>query len=635
VKNPFISALNAVSEKLRGMTSHYTYWKRSFDLIWRAAPHWTAAWGILLIVQGILPAASVYLTKLLVDSLMAAIGSGGDWKKITPAIFFLALMAATVLMTEVLQGTIEWVHTAHSEIVQDYIKGMMHQQATTVDYAFYESPEYHDLLEQTRSEGGTRPIMLLESFGGLAQNGITLLAMSAILVSYGFWLPLVLFISTVPAFAVVLRFDRIYHEWWKQRTTDRRWAQYYDIMLTHSDSAAEIRLFNLGDRFQSLYQQLRERMRTERLRQMRRQSLSKLAASSVAMVIAGAAMGWMAWRALHGLATLGDLALFYQAFKSGQGLMRALLGSVNSIISNNLFLANLFAFLDLKPRIKAPAIPTAAPKTLAKGIDFRQVTFSYPGSNEEALKNFNLSIPVGKHVAIVGVNGAGKSTFLKLLCRFYDPHEGRIEIDGVNIRDFPPQELLRLVTVLFQNPLSYHATARDNIAFGNLSACLEDAKVEKASRAAGAHELISRLPEGYETILGKWFVNGAELSGGEWQRVALARAYIRQAPIILLDEPTSSMDSWSETDWFDRFQQLAEGRTAILITHRFTIAMRADTIHVLDQGQIIESGSHHELLARGGTYAQSWRAQMKAGSTSGDRETEDSVVADLSLQEVY
>lgn len=626
--------LNTVREQLRSLRIHLVYWKRTLALIWLAAPQWTAAWAMLLLVQGILPAASVYLTKHLVDSLVAAKESGGDWEHLKLAIFFLGFMAVILLLMDVIQGTMEWIRTAYSELVQDYIKGLIHQQAATVDYAFYESPEYHDLLERTRSEGGNRPVMLLESFGSLAQNGITLLAMSAILVSYGIWLPLILLLSTVPAFAVVLRFDRIYHQWWQSRTMDRRWAQYYDAMLTHSDAAAEIRLFNLGSYFHASYQQLRGRMRAERLKQIQRQNLSKLAATSVALVIAGGAIAWMAWRALTGLATLGDLALFYQAFSRGQGLMRALLGSVNRIISNNLFLANLFSFLDLKPQIKAPPMPTAVPVMLTSGIHFRHVTFSYPGSERQALKNFNLSIPAGKIVAIVGANGAGKSTFLKLLCRFYDPTEGGIEVDGIDIRNFSPSELRGLVTVLFQNPLPYHASAKDNIAFGDLTSNPEASVIEKGALAAGAHEFINRLPEGYETILGKWFVNGAELSGGEWQRVALARAYIRQAPIILLDEPTSSMDSWSEIDWFDRFQELAEARTAIVITHRFTIAMRADIIHVLDEGQIVESGAHHELLSQGGMYARSWRAQMNASSNMNGIGTEENFVADLSAQEV-
>ena len=247
-------------------------------------------------------------------------------------------------------------------------------------------------------------------------------------------------------------------------------------------------------------------------------------------------------------------------------------------------------------------------------LRFRQVTFRYPGSTRAALHDFDLTIPTGKIVAIVGANGAGKSTLVKLLCRLYDPEGGCIELDGVDIRDLSIQDLRRFITVLFQEPVRYHATARQNIAFGDLSLESKAGVIEMAARNAGAHEVIARLPEGYEALLGKWFVNGNELSAGEWQRLALARALLRQAQMIVLDEPTSFMDSWAEADWAARFRTLVGGRTALVITHRFTTAMCADVIHVMQQGRIVESGSHAELLAQSGLYAESWTAQMQSGS---------------------
>lgn len=618
----------ALNNKLNAARSQATYCRRSLRLIWNAAPRWTVYWALLLVFQGVLPAASVYLTKLVIDSLMAARESGGAWEQIEKAIIWLILTAAVFLLIDLLQSATDWVRTAHSEVVQDYIKGLIHEQAVNVDYEFYESPEYLDLLEQTRSESGSRPVQLLESLGSLLQSAITLVAMAAMLVSYNPWLPLILLLSTLPAFFVVLRFDRSYHRWWKSVTQDRRWAQYYDVILTHSDSAAEVRLFALGGYFQLSYQRLRSRMRGERLKQMRRHALSKTGAGAGALLVSGAVMAWMAWRVMHGLATLGDIALFYQAFSRGQGLMRALLGSVNRFLSNNLYLVNLFAFLDLKSRLATLEPLLATPTTIEKGISFRRVTFCYPGSARQALNEFDLDVPAGKIVAIVGANGAGKSTLLKLLCRFYDPAAGHIEIDGVNIQKFAAHKLRRLITVLFQSPVPYHATAAQNITFGDLSADFKMEDVEQASRCAGADQVIADLPQGYDTILGKWFVNGSELSGGEWQRVALARAYIRQSPIILLDEPTTSMDSWTEADWFERFRALAEGRTAIIITHQFTVARRADVIHVMDKGRIVESGSHDELLARGGLYAQSWSAQIRE-DTSGQAHARDGEKTDL------
>ena len=228
------------------------------------------------------------------------------------------------------------------------------------------------------------------------------------------------------------------------------------------------------------------------------------------------------------------------------------------------------------------------------------------------MKDFNLTIPAGRIVALVGANGAGKSTLVKLLCRYYDPELGSIEIDGVNVRDVPLAELRRMISVLFQFPVPYHATAGQNVAIADLPAAPGATIIEAAARSAGAAEFIERLPQGYDTLLGQWFANGMELSAGEWQRVALARAYVRQGQIIILDEPTSFMDSWAEADWFERFRALARDRTAIVITHRFTIAMRTDVIFVIHEGRIIESGSHNELLAMGGRYARSWEAQMRA-----------------------
>jgi len=321
-------------------------------------------------------------------------------------------------------------------------------------------------------------------------------------------------------------------------------------------------------------------------------------------------------RAVSGQATLGDVTLFYQAFDRGQGLMRSLMANLSQLYTNMLFVENLFEFLGLESKVVDPVTPHPALDKVQHSIVFRNVSFRYPGSERIALSDFNLSIPAGRTVAIVGPNGAGKSTLIKLLCRFYDPTSGSLELDGIDARKFAVADVRKLITLLLQVPVPYHTSARENIALGDLESNAGIDRIRAAAEAAGADEIISRLPKGYDTLLGTWFEGGTNLSSGEWQRVAMARAYLRNAQIIVLDEPTSFMDSWAEADWFQRLRGLAAGRTTVVITHRFTIAMRADTIYVMNEGEIVESGSHDQLLARGGLYAQSWTAQMEAADSA-------------------
>lgn len=600
--------------------TYFSYWKRAFYLVWDAAPGYTTGWAIALLFQGLIPVATVYITKHLIDSIVAAKDSGGDWSLVSNAVFYLVAMGVALLLTEFLKHAGAWIRTAQAESVGDFLSDKIHRKAAELDLAFYESPDYHDLLERAKGDSSSKPLALLESLGAAASNSITMAAFAGILIAYAWWLPVLLLLGTLPALWVVLHTDKVYHDWWKSRADERRWATYYDAMLTHSDAAAEMRLFGLSGHFRGLFQQIRARLRGEKVRYLKKQSFGKVFAGLFALAASIAAIGWMFVRVLYGLATLGDLGVFYQIFSRGQSLLGLLLGSVGKTVSNSLYLESLFSFLDLEPKVVPPAEPVAVPSRLSEGISIRGVSFFYPGSDTPALRNFDLFIPAGSVVALVGVNGAGKSTLIKLLNRFYDPSEGSLELDGIDLRRFDPAELRSAMSVLFQFPMHYHALADENIALGNVYAPCSEKDVLNASKQAGSHEFITSLPDRYKTLLGKWFVDGTELSGGEWQRLALARAYYRRAPVVILDEPTSFMDSWAEADWFERFRAMVEGKTAIVITHRFTVAMRADTIKVVDKGAIIESGTHGELLAKGGFYAKSWNRQMKTARERGSKD---------------
>ena len=618
-----------------------SYLPRTAALVWHATRGWTAAWVCLLVVQGVLPVAVVYLTRPLVDGVLAAASSHGEWTRVRHVLLLATAMATVVLLVEVLRSVTGWVRTAQSELLQDQITDLIHQKSVDADLAFYESAEYHDHLHRARSDAYHRSVAMIDSLGSLFQNGITLIAMAGVLISFGPWLTIGLIASTLPAAYVVIRYNlRLYH--WRRRTTaDERRARYYDWLLTSADSAAEVRLFELGDHLKQRHRAVRQRLRSQHIQLARSQSLAELGAGALALLITAAALGSVGWRAVRGLITLGELAFFYQAFQQGLRLAQTSLENVGQLYANSLFLGHLFAFLALESTVTDPSVPRILPVRSAHEIRFIDVTFRYPGSERIALDRFNLTIRAGQMVAIVGPNGAGKSTLLKLLCRFYDPEAGRIEIDGVDLRHMAVQELRRLITVLFQQPVHYNDTVAENIGLSyreghkgnkghkgsalpfiasrvegpetkehNLSS-YDNADIRAAAEAAGADEIVQRLPQGYDSLLGRSFADGTELSGGEWQRIALARAFVRQAPILVLDEPTSAMDPWAEADWLGRFRALSAGRTALLITHRFTTAMRADVVHVMNDGRIVESGDHEQLLERGGLYAESWEEQMQ------------------------
>lgn len=599
-----------IAGKLRKASAQLPFLPRALRLISSAAPGWTAVWAILLLVQGLLPVVTVYLTRAMVNSLVPVLRGHALRQGLGPALFLAASMAGVLLLGEILRSVGGWVRTAQAELVKDHISSLIHRKSATVDLSFYEWPDFYDHLHRAQADASYRPAALLESLGNLLQNGITLVAMFAVLIPYGLWLPIVLVVSTLPALCVVLCYTLSQHQWRLRTTADERRTWYYDWLLTAGETAAELRLFALGEYFMSAHQGLRKRLRKERIGLAKEQSVAELMAGTAALLVSGAALICMVWKTFRGLLTLGDLALFYQAFQQGLRLMHSLLSDLGQLYANSLFLSNLFEFLALEPQVVDPSAPLELADPFKAEICFDGVTFRYPGTQRIALQNFNLTIPTGQMVAIVGPNGAGKSTLLKLLCRLYDPEAGRIEINGIDLRDLSLEDLRRSITVLFQQPVHYNDTVADNIAFGDLALQADARDVRAAAEAAGADGIVRRLPRGYASLLGKSFANGTELSGGEWQRIALARAFLRQAPLLILDEPTSAMDPWAECDWLDRFRSSSEGRTSILITHRLTTAMRADIIHVMAEGQIVESGSHEKLLARGGLYAQSWAAQV-------------------------
>jgi ATP-binding cassette subfamily B protein len=595
-------------EKLGRFAAQLRLIPRTVALVWQAAGGWLVAWTALLILQGILPVVVVYLTRALVNRLASWVtqSSPADFGYALPVLLGLV---GVLILSELLSSAAGYVRTIQAERLKDRISDLVHAQSASVDLAFYEWPEFHDHLHRAQSEAAYRPVMLLDSLGGLLQHGITLVAMGAALVPYGVWLPLVLLASTLPAFWTVLHYSLLQHELRQRTTADERRTRYFSWLVTTASSAAEIRLFQLADLFQTSYRQVRSVLQRDALRLAGKQLVTEAFAALAALAVMCLTLGWMVWRVAHGTATLGDLAFFYQAFQQGQRMMHALVRQLAQLYYNSLFLSDLFEFLALQPTITSPQEPRAIPKLARAGVTFDNVTFHYPGGRRAALANFSLHLPAQKIVALVGPNGAGKSTIAKLMCRLYDPAAGRILYEGVDLAEFSLEDYRRKIAVLFQTPVEYSANVAETIAYGQAGQppCAE--RIEAAAQAAGAAEIIDELPAGYHQQLGSWFASGTQLSVGQWQRLALARALYRDAELLILDEPTSAMDPWAEGEWLARLRQATVGKTVVIITHRLTTAMHTDLIHVLDAGRLVESGDHHELLRLDGQYAAAWRLQ--------------------------
>ena len=508
-----VSVPDNFSDAVRALPKRLAFVPRALRIAWAAAPASTSAWAALLVLRGILPAASVYLVKVLVDGLLVAVAAGGVWPSVRPVVSGGALLGCVLVLQEIAGNVLQWVRVAQSERVGDHLRALVQRKATEVDFSFYESPHYFDRLSRVIGEANSRPLLLLESIGGLIQSTITLVAMGALLVPYGWWVPVVLVVSVVPVLVVIVRHSRRYHAWWERRTEDRRRAQYADTLLTHPATAGEVRLFGLGPSFQRTYARYRATLRGERLALEREQVAGRLGAGIVSLLVVGGVMAWMGWRVVRGPLTVGDLALFYQAFNRGKGLAGGLLANVGQVYESGLFLEHLFGFLDQRAQVVSPAAPHPIRGALEGGIHLRDVTFRYPGGEHAVLQNFDLFIPAGRTVAIVGANGAGKSTVLKLIARFYDVEAGAVTFDGVDVRAFDLDAHWRRTTALFQFPVNYYVTVAEAITMGDVAGGDDRARMEEAARVAGIHERIGRLANGYEAQLGKWFTGGRSSAG--------------------------------------------------------------------------------------------------------------------------
>ena len=581
----------------------------ALKLVWQSSPRLTIVRGIIEILLGILPIGLFYIGKLLIDTLSSGDPFSGD-RLFSPPTIWLLLVAIAIGTTQIIcNAVLELINTAQSRKVIDYTQDILHGKSIEVDLAFYENPAYHNTLQRAQQEGSYRPLEILKRIVNLTYNGFSLLAVVGVLFYLHWSVPFILLLAGLPVTLARMDYSLGFHRWFTKQTEQNRLSWYISNLMLEDTFAKELRLFSLGNFLRRRFKHIRQRLYRGHLNLARRRFILTLLAKVVSGCLVFGLLIFVVYQAFEGRITVGSLVFYYQIFNRGQNSIGGLFGSIAGLYEDGLFLSNLSEFLGLESVIKDPQQPQSFAVPINRGIYFKGVSFQYEGSTRYALKDINLVLEPKKTIAIVGENGSGKTTLIKLLCRLYDPTSGTISIDGIHLKDFKINDLRSRISVVFQDYAKYQFTAKENIWFGDVNQTMDSTRLSKAAFQSGADRVIKTLPYGYDTILGKRFEKGEELSIGQWQKVALARAFFKSSQIVILDEPTSALDPEAEYELFQKFQQLMQNQTAIVITHRLASARRSDKIYVMERGTIVETGTHDQLMTMNGTYRRMFDIQ--------------------------
>jgi ATP-binding cassette subfamily B protein/ATP-binding cassette subfamily C protein len=601
-----------IKDRLRDLPSAFRQVPGTFRLVWEADAGGAVAVAAITLVQALLPAALAWVGKLIVDGVVAASRTGleADRRRVLGLVVLeLGLVAATTVAGRVLALLRELMRARLGNRVNEAIL----EKALTLELRHFEDADVYDKMQNARREASARPLSLVSQALAIAQNAVTLGALSLLLWRLSAWSVLVIVAASIPSFLAEARLSAESFRVNSWRAPEGRRLNYLEWILTRDAHVKEVKLFDLGPlvlgRYRALFRKFYE--------EDRRLAVRRMAYGLLFGLVAVAAFYGMyvlvAARAARTEITLGDMTLYLMVFRQGQGAIQNVLWAVSGLYEDALYMSNLFAYLSIPTGAEAPRRlpPAAPPRGRPLAIEFRGVSFRYPGQERWALRDLSLSLAPGEKLGLVGENGAGKSTLVKLLLRLYDPTEGAILYGGVDLRDMDASDLRSRMGAVFQDFVRYQFTAAENVGLGNPAHVEDRPLIEEAVRRGGALAVVESLPQGLDTVLGGWFESGHEISAGQWQKLAIARAFMREAEVLVLDEPTASIDAEGEHDLFQRFQSLAADRTAIVISHRFSTVRIADHIAVLHGGRLEELGTHRELLARGGRYAHLFRLQAE------------------------
>jgi ATP-binding cassette subfamily B protein len=594
-------AAQAIRKRLEGTRKSGDHAVRAVLMVWEASPSLTASLAVMTLVAALVPPTVAWAGKRIVDAVVAR----SPEEALKWVLVEFALVAAQTLV----QRALALVSQILGLRLGIDVNVAILEKAIGLSLPAFEDSELYDAMTRARREASTRPLQLVRESFGLIQSLITLAGYATLLLRFSPWAVLLLLVATIPATAAEMHASTLTFQLRNRRSQEWRRLTYLEQVLANDEHAKEVKLFSLGPpllaRYRALASQLFTEDRRVAIRRAFGQSLSLLATAAFygAYLVVGLA-------AARGRITVGNLTLYVVAFRQGQSAFQAVLGSLGGIYEQNLYMSNLFEFLGSNATSAVVTAGSEIQTSTGAGLEIDRVSFRYPGKAEWTLRDVTLRIPSGSSLALVGENGAGKTTLVKLITRLYQPTEGRILLDGKDLRDWDEATLRARFGVVFQDFNHYQLVARDNVGLGSVDHLLDSARIERASAEGGAADVIAGLPLGLETQLGHWFKDGVELSGGQWQKIALARAFMREeADILVLDEPTASLDAEAEHHVFERFRALARGRTTIIISHRFPTVRRADRIVVLEGGRVVEQGTHDALVASRGRYARMFELQ--------------------------